>query len=777
MRRPLSGWLLSIGLIVGLFSAPLRAEITAEQVRQSIDRGVAYLKREQRRDGSWQEHPTLAGGVTALATLALLNSGVPADDPQIRDALAYLRKIPPKFNYVVCLQTMVFSIADPTADALLIQRNVKWLEEQQKREKGSEKFRGSWGYPEGHGDNSNSQFAVLALYEAHRAGVPASIQTWRLAQKYWENAQRPDGSWSYKPTDPGSGSGSMTCAGIGAMVMAHDVLDEGDAKVDGDQVKCCQPQDVDKSVDRALEWLGKHFSVRVNPGDDPRAFLLYYLYGLERTGRLTNHRFIGQHDWYREGADWLINLQEDISGFWRGTGLGENDSHIGTSLALLFLAKGRRPIVAAKIRYGPQDDWNHHRRDLANLVSYTEKRWNRDLTWQVIDVDRATSDDMIEAPILYLNGTQAPNLSDDDIAKLREYVNRGGFIFADAVCEGQDFDRGFRILIDRMFPEPDHRLHLLGPEHAVWSSEEPVDPRYVRPLWGVDVGCRTSVMYCPENLSCYWELARPGRELLKEKKYPTEIEGRIAAARAMGVNVLSYATNREPKYKLDLPQLAETAPDDSVGRAKLYIATIKHGGGWNAAPMALPNLLRYVSGELGLRANTDARELTLSEERVFDFPVIFMHGRNAFHLNDTERKRLKMYLERGGVLVADAICSSEEFANSMRQEMAAIFPDHPLERLPPTDDVFSDKYGGFELKTLERRDPQRQAPGGPLKAHVQQAEPELEGLKLGDRYAVLFSKYDLSCALERHDSLECPGYSRDDAARLGLNVVLYALHQ
>ena len=243
------------------------------------------------------------------------------------------------------------------------------------------------------------------------------------------------------------------------------------------------------------------------------------------------------------------------------------------------------------------------------------------------------------------------------------------------------------------------------------------------------------------------------------------------------MNVLSYATNREPKYKLDLPQLAEAVPDDSVGRAKLYIATIKHGGGWNAAPMALPNLLRYVSGGLGLRANTDARELTLSEERVFDFPVIFMHGRNAFRLNDTERKRLKMYLERGGVLVADAICSSEEFANSMRQEMAAIFPDHPLERLPPTDEVFTDKYGGFALKTLERRDPQRQAPGGPLKAHVQQAEPELEGLKLGDRYAVLFSKYDLSCALERHDSLECPGYSRDDAARLGLNVVLYALHQ
>ncbi len=707
----------------------------------------------------------------------MLNCGVPPSDPQIQAALAYLRRIPPKWNYVVCLQTMVFSIAEPTADALLINRYVRWLEEAQKREKGNDKFKGAWGYPEGNGDNSNTQFAVLALYEAQRAGIPVTLQSWRLTKQYWLQAQRNDGAWSYKPTDPGGGSGSMTCAGIGALVMALDILDEGDARVEGDKVKCCQPQETNDSIDRALGWLSRHFSVRVNPGDDPRAFLLYYLYGLERTGRLTNRRFIGRHDWYREGAEWLINEQEDLSGFWKGTGLGENDPHIGTSLALLFLAKGRRPVVAAKLKYGPGEDWNHHRKDLANLVTYTEKKWSRDLTWQVIDLDSAGADDLMEAPILYFNGEHTPQLSDEDVAKLREYVNRGGFILADAVCEGQEFDRGFRALIERMFPEPEHKLRLLPPEHPIWTAEEAISPQHVRPLWGVDVGCRTSVVYCPENLSCYWELARPGRELTKEKKYPAEVEGRIAAARGIGVNVLAYATNREPKFKLDLPQLADRGPADSVGRAKLYVATVKHSGGWNAAPMALPNLLRYLSGEMGLRANTDARELTLTEDRLFDFPVIFMHGRNAFHLSDNERKKLATYLERGGVLFADAICSSEEFANSFRTEIATLLPDHPLERLPASDPIFSGEFGGFDLKNVARREPQRQAPGGPLKSNIRQVEPELEAVKLGDRYAVIFSRYDLSCALERHESLECPGYTRDDAARLGLNVVLYALHQ
>jgi hypothetical protein len=41
----------------------------------------------------------------------------------------------------------------------------------------------------------------------------------------------------------------------------------------------------------------------------------------------------------------------------------------------------------------------------------------------------------------------------------------------------------------------------------------------------------------------------------------------------------------------------------------------------------------------------------------------------------------------------------------------------------------------------------------------------------------VFSKFDLSCALEKHDSLDCQGYTRDDAERIGLNVLLYSLHQ
>ena len=52
------------------------AEITADEVRNSIRRGVTFLKSQQRVDGHWEDHAGQRGGVTALCTLALLSAGV-----------------------------------------------------------------------------------------------------------------------------------------------------------------------------------------------------------------------------------------------------------------------------------------------------------------------------------------------------------------------------------------------------------------------------------------------------------------------------------------------------------------------------------------------------------------------------------------------------------------------------------------------------------------------------------------------------------------------------
>jgi hypothetical protein len=60
---------------------------------------------------------------------------------------------------------------------------------------------------------------------------------------------------------------------------------------------------------------------------------------------------------------------------------------------------------------------------------------------------------------------------------------------------------------------------------------------------------------------------------------------------------------------------------------------------------------------------------------------------------------------------------------------------------------------------------------------VQEAEPLLEGIELDGRFAVIYSKYDISCALERQAAGNCEGYLPEDAVKLATNVVLYGLLQ
>ncbi len=771
-------WIGSIGLL-GLLAtldvAPsARAEITADQVKVSIERGVKYLLSKQSPNGSWPDIALYRSGTSSLCTLALLNAGMPLDDPKLASALAHVRRQKLTQTYTVALQTMVLCAAEPEKDALLIKSNAAWLEAHQNKE-GDKK--GSWGYspsqgargPIGSGDNSNTQFAMLALYEAARIGVPVSDQTWRLARDYWLSVQNPDGSWGYLPG--ADGTGSMTCAGIGSMVMALDRLNSGDADVVGDQIECCGQQPDEERIEAALRWLGTNFTVHANPG--VRAWLLYYLYGVERVGRLTNRRLIGGHDWFREGAEFLVNMQLDPGGNWQGSGEFEAHSEVSTSFALLFLAKGRRAVLWAKLKHEPDDDWNQHRGDLSNLTAYVEQRWKRDLTWQVIDIAQASVDDLLQSPVLVISGKASPRFSAAQVKTLREYIDRGGFILGESCCGDARFEAGFRRLVEQLFPEPDYQLGLLPPEHPVWSAEEPINPRYLPPLYGVEYGCRTSVMFSPAPLGCYWELARVGREL----KYSPQVIGQITAGRSLGVNILAYATNRDVKFKLEIP--LEADPDkkrDPLDRGRLFIAQLKHGGGWNVAPGALPNLLRFVKQQTGLRVATERREAALSGDELLQYHLVFMQGRNAFQLTAAERQRCQTFVERGGMIVADAVCASEAFRESFRREMAAIFPQQKLQRVSVDHPLFSTQFGGFDLRTVKLRVPDARAGGGPLKANVREVPPELEGILIGDRYGVLLSPYDLSCALEKHDSLGCTGYIREDAARLGLNIVLYSLH-
>lgn len=79
-----------------------------------------------------------------------------------------------------------------------------------------------------------------------------------------------------------------------------------------------------------------------------------YLYGLERAGDLLGLRFFGKHDWYREGAEFLIGAQQ-AGGSWPGVAKGAPNAHgetelLRTCFALLFL---KRATIPPSVPLGP----------------------------------------------------------------------------------------------------------------------------------------------------------------------------------------------------------------------------------------------------------------------------------------------------------------------------------------------------------------------------------------------------------------------------------------
>ncbi|MEK6249119.1 MAG: DUF4159 domain-containing protein [Planctomycetales bacterium] len=766
-------------------------EISAEKVRKSIDRGVRFLKQQQGDDGNWQQCRPFVGGVTALCLLALLEAGVPDDDRVIREGLTYLRSNQVSAHtYTISLQTMVFCRVGQARDRATIKRNVKWLEANQIS---TGIMQGAWAYPGvNQGDGSNTQFAILALHEAVLAGFEVKQSTWKAALGYWQRSQGPiSGAWGYRPLDVGTGS--MTCAGVASVLIASSHVNSKDAQIQQDHCVCGDGES-DLHVYQGLEWLGKNHSVRGNPREGRRFDRkkkeddLYYLYAMERVGRISAQRFFyrkvpgsdqpQKFDWYRQGVAYLLDTQDHKDGSWTGKGHAEaGNKSISTSFALLFLAKGKRPVLISKLQRAG-GDWNRVQHDLTNLSRYIEKKWKIPLTWQVINSEQATANDYSQTPVLFLSGSKSFQFTPEQRRELRRYVEQGGFIFADGCCGDAGFDVSLKKELKEIFPEAGYELQPLQADHPIWSIDEKVGVDHVDPdgrwLWGINFACKTSVIYCPGNLSCYWELGASKNNDQLAKSVQAEID----TCRAIGVNVLAYATNRRLKEKLAIPRELPVVRRQNIGqRGHFAIAKLEHSGGCDAAPRAITNLMEGVAHSLQLHTSTETPLISLTDEDLFDYHFVYMHGRHDFRLSVQEKRQLKTFVERGGTVMADAICASPSFANAFRREMEDVF-QKPLEAIDADHVLLSAKYGGDNLEEVVRRESVRNSNGVGWEVLERRGPPQLEGLTVDeDRLGVVFSPLDLSCALEKHVSPHCRGYTPDDAARIAINVIYYSLHE
>ena len=733
-------------------AAPARGEVTRAEVERAIGGGVRYLRQMQGPDGSWGER------ATGLVILALLTAGESADAPDIARAIDWSINHDPDLKqaetYTIALQIMVLVAVDPVRYRDRIAQNAAWLERSQIGPSANPtlaRYQGSWSYRGGlqGGDHSNTQYALLGLNTATEAGVPVPDEVWQAARLHWESCQNPDGGWSYQP-GRGASTASMTCAGISSLIITGQRTRRGGEVLIGDVVRHCGHghHAASPALDRAIDWLGRRFTVTENFGGE-QEWRMYYLYGLERAGRLSGRRTFGGHDWYRKGTEELVRTQRLVSGegeWWEGSPV------VSTSFAILFLAKGRTPVLIDKLQHGPVGDWDNDPDDARNLTALAARDWDRPLTWQVVDPGSATVEDLSLAPIALINGHAAPTLTAEGRRRLRDYIDQGGFLVADACCGRPEFDRGIRALIEELFPGPGQELHLLAEDHPIWRSKFALAAED-HPLWGVEFGCRTVLVYSPKDLSCYWNLA---------ERHPDHRA--VIAANRIGLNIVAYATGGEPPA--DKLAAREVALDKlgSPKRGALWIAKLRHAGRWDAAPLAIPNLMAALRQKRRIDVVINQHAIEARDPNLTNFPLVYVHGRGEMSLTAEDLAPLRRHLEPGGgTIFADATCGSPDFDAGFRKFVADLLPGRPLEPIPP-DDRLNTLQVGYDLSDVKSNEA----------AGDRQGPPRLEGVKIDGRWAIIYSKIDIGCALEGQQGTGCKGYTRESAVRIATNIVLYA---
>jgi len=183
------------------------------------------------------------------------------------------------------------------------------------------------------------------------------------------------------------------------------------------------------------------------------------------------------------------------------------------------------------------------------------------------------------------------------------------------------------------------------------------------------------------------------------------------------------------------------------------------------APLAVPNLTTMLRDKFKLDVVINHREIFPRDPNLIYYPLVYIHGRAGLAFDPDDLKALRKHLEPGGgTLFADAACGSASFDTAFRKFVAELLPDNPLVPIPPEDELYNLK-GGYDLTRCQYS----KAAGGGID------RPQLEGVKLNGHWAVIYSKYDVGCSLERvQGALDCKGYAHESAMRIAANIVIYS---
>ncbi len=200
----------------------------------------------------------------------------------------------------------------------------------------------------------------------------------------------------------------MTCAGVSSLVITGQRLFRGLEDGPGGQIRRCGQVEPDLALLRGAGLARRQLPGRPRTSAARPAGSSITSTAWNAPGRLAGVRYFGEHDWYREGAEELVKTQDQAQ---RRAGPAAAGPVVATSFALLFLAKGRAPVLVNKLRHGRGQRLGERPRRRPE----PDRRWSR-ATGSTCSPGRSSTpsrprvEDLLQAPIAFINGHESPEV-------------------------------------------------------------------------------------------------------------------------------------------------------------------------------------------------------------------------------------------------------------------------------------------------------------------------------------------------------------------------------
>ena len=229
----------------------------------------------------------------------------------------------------------------------------------------------------------------------------------------------------------------------------------------------------------------------------------------------------------------------------------------------------------------------------------------------------------------------------------------------------------------------------------------------------------------------------------------------------------------------------EGSPEAEFHLGRMIYATMGGAGShgfinpWWAVdyPFAEEHFLPALRRLTNLSVADDSRHMEVTEDRIFDYPFLFLQqpGQGNWRPTNREADRLREYLVRGGFLLVDDLHGEYEWS-VFQEAMQRVLPGRPIVEIPDDDammHVFYDLGDRIQIPGLRHL---RRGSGGRIVARMEGA-PHWRGIydERGRLVVAINFNMDMGDAWEHADDPYYPAPMTGLAYRLGVNYVIYSM--